>query len=31
MVNLPVFKCKIVSKDGIEELPIVKANAFDKK
>merc|ERR1712228_198835 len=29
MVNLPVFKCKIVSKDGIEELPIMKAKAFE--
>ena len=28
MVNLPLFRCKIVSKDGIEELPIVKAKAF---
>lgn len=28
MVNLPLFAAKIVSKSGIEELPIVKAAAF---
>ena len=30
MVNLPLFMAKIVSKDGVEELPIIKANAFAK-
>lgn len=28
MVNLPLFACKIVSKDGVETLPVIKANAF---
>lgn len=28
-INLPLFRLKIVSKDGIEELPIVKAKAFE--
>merc|ERR1712062_577027 len=29
MVNLPLFACKIVSKNGVETLPVVKANAFN--
>lgn len=28
MVNLPLFACKIISKDGVETLPTLKANAF---
>jgi len=28
MVNLPLFKVKLVSKDGVEELPQIKAKAF---
>ena len=28
MVNLPLFACKIISKDGVGTLPTLKANAF---
>ena len=28
MANLPLFAAKIVSKNGVETLPVIKANAF---